>query len=79
MTTDCRPHEWKLPVVGDDALVCQRCERVLDFHREVTPNMRSSILNVQERFGHDYAEEFRVAYDATVDDVRQRCSRCVPG
>ena len=44
----CQVDCWRLPVDGDDALVCDECGRRLLFD-ELTVNIRSSIINGYER------------------------------
>jgi hypothetical protein len=68
----CRPHNWKLPEVGDDALVCLECGRSLDFVAELTPNMRASIVNAAERFGPGGADQFREALHAAQGAALER-------
>ena len=46
--TKCNPHNWKLPEVGDEGIICINCGRFLHFYNDITPNIRSSILNSME-------------------------------
>ena len=66
----CRPHWWRLPIDGDDALVCDECGRRLLFD-ELTGNVRSSIVNGYERRnGRDEARTFSQALHAAEDSRR---------
>ena len=54
----CRPHWWRLPVVGDDALVCDECGRRVAF-ATMTGDIRSSIVNgFERRHGKEASTEF---------------------
>ena len=54
----CRPHWWRLPVVGDDALVCDECGRRVAF-ATMTEDIRSSIVNgFERRHGKEASTEF---------------------
>lgn len=52
--TKCTPHSWKLPVPGDIELECVECGRRLHLHRDITPNMRTAIINSIERHIDSY-------------------------
>ena len=70
----CRPvHDWKMPEIGDDALVCNACGRSMDFMSEMTPNLRASIINGRQRhYGDAAGEEFQAAFDAAEADAKRR-------
>ena len=60
----CKPHWWRLPVVGDEALVCDECGRSLDFGK-ITRDVRASIFNGYERrHGREAESEFSSAFYA---------------
>ena len=59
----CKPHWWRLPVPGDDALVCDECGRRLAF-ATMTGDIRSSIANgFERRHGEEAGAEFRSAFN----------------
>ena len=59
----CRPHAWIEPQPGDTALTCGACGLVLDRERDITQNMRASIVNsVEARRGPDPADRFRAFF-----------------
>ena len=62
----CRPHHWRTPKVGDAALECEACGRRLDFAKDITPNIRASIVvGYERRTGN--ADGFRAAFNAAYD------------
>ena len=70
----CRPHRWRKPQVGDDAIDCERCGRSIRYS-EMSPNIRASIANgFYTRFGHDnsVADEFAGAMREAFCDAVQR-------
>ena len=67
----CRPHDWKVPKVGDDALVCQTCGRELRLMDDLTDWLRGSIVGARSRHYSD-AERFRKALAEAFDDARRR-------
>lgn len=72
-TRRCRPHQWRVPEVGDDALECEACGRRLRFMEDMTPNMHASILaSIERREGDAAAGRFRAAYNAACDAARRR-------
>ena len=69
----CSPHNWKLPVVGDDALSCDACGRTLKFLTEITPSMQASIIAAYEqRLGPEAGDTFRKAFHAAFAAERER-------
>ena len=76
----CRPHHWRMPKVGDDAVVCEVCGREL-LYGQITPNMRASIVNGYERrVGdcHPVVDEFSSALYAAEEDARRRGWPAIP-
>ena len=68
----CRPHHWRMPRVGDTALVCEACGRELPFG-EISPNMRASIVVAYDaRCGVEAGAAFREAVDAAVEHLFPR-------
>ena len=67
----CKPHDWYMPVVGDDWMTCGVCGKQLEFV-QTTPNMMASIVNAQERKGWGWAEEFKEAYFLAAADASRR-------
>ena len=66
----CRPHWWRLPVVGDEALVCDECGRRLAFAM-MTPDTRSSIVDgFERRHGDEAVSDFLSALRA-VESARR--------
>ena len=61
-------HSWKTPEIGDDALECENCSRKLDYFTEMTPRLRSSIINAND----DERPDFREKFYAAQDDCRRR-------
>ena len=58
---ECQPHPWKVPVVGDPALVCERCGRELPFN-DMTGNVAASIANsLKHRRGEAVYQAFHQA------------------
>ena len=45
----CRPHRWRVPEVGGDALECEACGRRLRFREDMTPNVHATIQASIER------------------------------
>ena len=39
----CKPHQWKTPLPGDEALECETCGRRLD-RAEATAHQRTAII-----------------------------------
>ena len=69
----CRPHDWATPAVGDDALTCRACGRVLDLVAELTPAMRAAITASRCRVLGDHdGEAFAAAMNAALDDRIER-------
>ena len=64
---NCQPHDWKLPKVGDDALVCGTCGRSIDYRSEMTLGMMASIMGRR-----DLRDGFRQAFQAAYDDAEKR-------
>ena len=76
----CKPHKWRMPKVGDDALECEACGRKL-LYGQITPNMRASIVNGYERRMGDCnsgVEEFRAALYETEENARARGFPAIP-
>ena len=74
----CKPHWWRLPVVGDEALVCDECGRRLDFGN-ITGDVRSSICNGYERrHGREAESEFSSAFGAAMEARYPRPDISVP-
>ena len=48
MRKKCRPHSWRLPGVGDDALAYEACDRRIDYRAELTKLKYVSIVNAYE-------------------------------
>ena len=67
----CSPHDWKVPEVGDDALVCQTCGRELRLMDDLTDWLRGSILGARSRHYSD-GERFRKALAKAYDDAARR-------
>ena len=66
----CRPHWWRLPVVGDNALVCDECGRRVAF-ATMTGDIRASIVNgFERRHGKEASTEFLSALCA-VESARR--------
>ena len=62
MTKKCRPHSWRLPEVGDEALECDACDRRIDYRSEMTTLKYASIVDACEaRRGNVAGERFRTA------------------
>ena len=73
MVTRCRPHQWNLPALGDDGLLCGACGRYFDFYREMTPNIRAGILvSIERRQGSTSGDTFRDAMNAAIADAQRR-------
>ena len=69
----CKPHSWRTPKVGDDALACAVCDRRLSFVDELTPNIRASITVAYERRnGPGAYETFIAALDKAHEAARQQ-------
>ena len=68
----CKPHWWRLPAVGDEALVCDECGRRLEFGN-ITGDVRASImLGYERRHGRESVAEFRSAWFAVDEDRHPR-------
>ena len=64
----CKPHYWDVPKLGDDALTCLNCGRVLKY-QDMSLNMLSSIHNsIEMRRGPAVYEAF---LEARRDYVRR--------
>ena len=52
----CKPHDWRLPALGDEALFCERCGRTITYWAQMTDDIRASICNgIHARHGEvDY-------------------------
>ena len=62
MRKKCRPHSWRLPGVGDDALAYEACDRRIDYRAELTKLKYVSIVNAYEaRRGAVAGQRFRTA------------------
>ena len=61
-TGKCRPHAWKMPEVGGDALECGRCDRRISWANEMTQDICSSI-NGRRDLGPDFYAAFHAAWD----------------
>ena len=62
MRKKCRPHSWRLPEVGDDALAYEACDRRIDYRAELTKLKYVSIVNAYEaRRGAVAGQRFRTA------------------
>lgn len=44
----CKPHHWRIPTPGDEYLECEICGRSIHLYKDMTPNMRASIVNAYE-------------------------------
>ena len=59
----CKPHWWRLPAVGDDALVCDECGRRLAF-ATMSGDVQASIVNgFERRHGEEAGADFRSAFN----------------
>ena len=58
----CRPHWWRLPAVGDDALVCDQCGRRLRFATMGVNSMSSITDGFERRHGKKAGDTFRSAF-----------------
>ena len=59
----CKPHWWRLPVVGDKALVCDECGRRLAF-ATMSGDIRASIVDgFERRHGEEAGADFRSAFN----------------
>ena len=59
----CKPHWWRLPAVGDSALVCDDCGRRLVF-ATMSGDVQASIVNgFERRHGEEAGAEFRSAFN----------------
>lgn len=69
----CRPHWWRMPVVGDDALECEVCGRRLRFWEDLTPYLVANITSgYARRHGPAASKRFASALNAAAEDVRRR-------
>ena len=65
----CKPHDWRLPVVGDEALLCERCGRTMPFWT-LRPDHRASIINsIRNRCGENDYQAFSHALYAAARAV----------
>ena len=58
----CRPHWWRLPVVGDESLVCDECGRRLAFATMSGDICASVVDGFERRHGEEAGAEFRSAF-----------------
>ena len=69
----CKPHAWLTPKVGDEGLTCAVCDRRLSFIEELTPSIRSSIVNAYERLnGIGAYQNFTDALDKAHEAARHQ-------
>lgn len=68
----CKVHDWTMPEIGDDFLTCKVCGRELDLLRDITPNIRASIVNAQARHGDAWQQIFRDNLNDTEEDALER-------
>ena len=68
--SNCKVHQWRMPKIGEEALVCEvpECERSLEKPLDfalLSVNMMASIVNsIERRKGPGPADEFRAALHA---------------
>ena len=68
----CKPHPWKVPEVGDDGLICERCQQNLLFVN-IRPTVRCNIVNaVRKHRGKVVGWTFKHAFDAAQSDAIRR-------
>lgn len=71
--TQCSPHAWRTPTVGDAALVCDVCESRLDLARDLTPEAQVNLMRDYRRhFGPIVSRHFEEALAAAVTAARQQ-------
>lgn len=77
----CRPHFWRMPEVGDDALACAECDQRLPFD-ELTPQAWAHVLaGYERRHGPGAAADFKCAFYAAQDAKfpRRRIGKAASG
>ncbi|MDE0100063.1 MAG: hypothetical protein OXM87_10740 [Truepera sp.] len=74
--TKCRPHDWKIPMVGDAGLTCERCGYYLDFYGELERIVLGRIIqgrrnhyNDAENFERALREAFRAFNASSIASV----------
>ena len=71
----CRPgpHQWRMPQIDDDALLCTACGCAMSFVAEMTNNKYASIANAySRRRGLAAGDAFGAALLAAWMDARTR-------
>ncbi len=72
----CRPHRWRIPEVGDVALVCGRCGRVLPFAELERWHVRMGVIRVTNRLrGRERGREFAAALAEAMNADVERTAR----
>ena len=76
----CRPHDWKLPEVGDDAVVCVTCGRAISYVFELNAHMAGRIVGAYARRNRDHRGDFGHALtEAQADAIRRWKEAGMPG
>lgn len=70
----CSPHQWIVPEIGDDGIVCKACGRWMDFINDFAqaPYKAHAIVKSMKKRELEHADEFINNFKFAYDDARIR-------